>query len=660
MGWWSSMIERVAGAKEAPKPPVLITASAGVATSQSYSAIVSLATIAAFPWVRACIDAICSDLTSVPLRVVQGTGKAAKQVETPGLSQLLARPTSSQSRIGWERQFWVYLLLSGNGYAVKVGDPKKPGSIPLLHPEGVRPIASRFGFAEAYEWTPYGGSPEVYSATAILHARLTQWENGPQGLLGEGMIRALSNDLAADFAAAKLSASQSRQGRPTAVFSQEKDVEEWGKEHIEAINKSYAKVVAENLPSMAIPGAAKVEFPSHTLRDMEFVSQRTLTRDTILAAFGVPPCRVGLPTANYATSQQQMAVYWEGLIGRAAILDDMLTELARGWSPDLSIRHDFSAVQALQATRDSRLARVTSWSLLGADPAAAASYEGFDDSPLTTGTPPATQAKNLDDWMRRDTSDPRGTIWRAWLDDVHSPAERRLALAVKAGFKRQAIAIAAAIPGAYGEGRDISPFISALVDAIFPASTQAILPESTKDAYRQGVRSAFVYAGKQVKTSLSPSRVDPLADQLMAVMVSRVNATTREAITGVLTKVIDEGGSVNDMQAAIMQAAGFGPSRALLVARTETTRSASAGSEFAWTIAASENDITIKTEWLTARDGEVRHDHMIMDGQVKPLGGVFVVPSGEFAGATASGPGDFDAAAMVCNCRCTVLPVIEE
>lgn len=659
MGWWQNITERLYGAKEAPKPPVLITASVGSPVQQSYSAIASLATIAAFPWVRACVDAICSDMTSVPLRIVKGTGKSAEQIDIPDLTQLLARPTSSQSRVGWERQFWVYLLLSGNGYAVKVGDPRKPGSLPLLHPEGVRPIASRFGFAEAYEWTPYGGSPEVYSATAILHARLTQWENGAQGLSGEGLIRALANDLAADFAAAKLSASQSRQGRPSAIFSQADGAEEWEKEHRDAITKTYDLLAAENRASMAVPGSIKVDFPTHTLRDMEFVSQRTLTRDTVLAAFGVPPCRVGLPTANYATSQQQMAVYWEGLVGRAAILDDMLTDLARGWSPELSVRHDFSAVQALQVARDSRLARVASWALLGADPAAAAAYEGFDDSPLpTSGTPP--QGKNLADWLRRDTPDPRGTIWRAWLEDVHSPAERRLAQAVKSAFNRQAAAISAAIPGAYGEGRDLSATISALVAAIFPPSTQAILPDTTKEAYRRGVRSAFVYAGKQVKSSLTPSRVDPLADRLMALMVSQVNATTSDTIASVLSKVIDEGGSVNDMQAAIMQSVGFGPSRALLVARTETTRSASAGSEYAWSIAASEGGISIKSEWLTARDGEVRRDHMIMDGQTKVLGGVFTVPSGEFAGATATGPGDFDAAAMVCNCRCTVLPVIEE
>ena len=112
------------------------------------------------------------------------------------------------------------------------------------------------------------------------------------------------------------------------------------------------------------------------------------------------------------------------------------------------------------------------------------------------------------------------------------------------------------------------------------------------------------------------------------------------------------------LQARIQAAANFAPSRALLVARTETTRSTNAGASHAWQIAAGEGGMSIQREWLSSRDSEVRDAHRVLDGQTVELGGVFVIPTGEYAGKKASGPGDFDHPALVCNCRCTILPKV--
>lgn len=694
MGWWQDTLIRFGYAQKAPQTPRLLESSVGSPVPQSYGAINSLATIAAFPWVRACVDSISTDLSGLPLRIVRGTGSDAQQVEIPELRALLDRPTSNQSRVEWERQLWVYLLLSGNSYAIRVGKPAKPTSLPLLHPEGVKPIPGAYGFPEGYEWTPYGGSPSRYDGSLIQHWRLTQWEYSPQGLCGEGLIRALSKDLEADFAASKLSASQSRQGRPSAIISQDSDDshDAWTKEQRDAIAEGYRKMAAENRPVMVVPSKMKVDFPTVTLRDMEFSTQRTLTRETILAAFGVPPCRVGLPTANYATSQQQMAVYWTHLQGLAAIMDAGWTAIASGWGTDLRVVHDFSGVEALQISRSARLERVAAWTMLGADGASAAAYEGFADSPLDQGgaqslsiavgeRPPGRAAPApslalvpspaLREWLAAPASTPasapepdpeeqRAAIWRGWLDEVHSPNERALARAIKAALLKQAEMVATALPEHYAEKRDLSASLAALVDALFTPDVQAVLPNTTRDEFIKGVRTSFGYAGRQVGSTLDVKRVDPIAEQLIAVMVRRVNATTRETIAGVLGAAIDDGASVNEMQAALMRSSGFAPSRALAIARTETTRSASAGADYAWTIVQADTGVSIESEWLTARDGEVRHDHRLMDGQIKSVGGVFVVPSGQYAGIQTSGPGDFADAAMVVNCRCTVLPKVKD
>jgi HK97 family phage portal protein len=691
MSWWAKALQAI-GVVDAPKSPILLTAQVGGPVAQDYSTVASMYAISAFAWVRACVDVIATDLSGLPIVVTRGEGKTAQRVVVPELMRLLKKPTSAQRRVAWERQLIAQLLLSGNAYALRVGNKARPTSLPLLHPEGVRPIPGTFGFADGFEWTPFGGAPVGYDADLVVHFALTQWQYGPQGLLGEGLIRALANDLAADLAASKLSASQSKQGRPIAVFSPSEGTM-LTNEQRKAVVDAYTKIVSEGLAAMALPAEMDVEFPAYSLRDMEFTTQRTMTRDTILAAFGVPPSRIGLPTANYATAREQMAVYWQNLKGYAALLDDGLNSIGEGWGADLTTSHDFSGIAALQESLDARLNRVSTWVMLGADPAAAASYEGFDDAPLTAGasepTPATTQA--LSDWLTRgfdpaapavepaeppDAPEPmnpedpedidpveaaRATLWRGWLSDVHTPTEAALAIAVKKGLAKQAEQIA----NRYGDmhksvSRDLSGLLSSTLDAIFPKEVQDLLAYFAREAYKRGVQAAYKRAASAVGYSLDVARVDPVAAQLLGVMVSRCNATTRDAIAAVIADGIESGATVNDIQSKITDAAGFSPSRSLAIARTETTRSTNAGAQAAWQNVHADTGIHIQREWLSSRDASVREAHQSLDGQVIELGGVFTVPSGEYAGKKGSGPGDFDAAGMCVNCRCTTIPKVTQ
>ena len=44
-----------------------------------------MAAFAQFPWVRACLDAIGTDLSGLPLRIVRGIGDQAEVIEEPAL-----------------------------------------------------------------------------------------------------------------------------------------------------------------------------------------------------------------------------------------------------------------------------------------------------------------------------------------------------------------------------------------------------------------------------------------------------------------------------------------------------------------------------------------------------------------------------------------------
>jgi hypothetical protein len=134
---------------------------------------------------------------------------------------------------------------------------------------------------------------------------------------------------------------------------------------------------------LILGGQAQFEKMSFTPREMEFSAVRDFVRSSTLAAFDVPPARVGLPNTNYATALAQSKRYWEGLQGRASLIDAELTRLAKLFDPSLSVHHDFSAVESLQESRSARLERVQTWAMMGVPLSEAAAYEGFDDLPFT-------------------------------------------------------------------------------------------------------------------------------------------------------------------------------------------------------------------------------------------------------------------------------------
>ena len=142
---------------------------------------------------------------------------------------------------------------------------------------------------------------------------------------------------------------------------------------------------------------------------------------------------------------------------------------------------------------------------------------------------------------------------------------------------------------------------------------------------------------------------------LVEEFASRVTEATGEAVRQIVMRGILEGQTIQQMQERLMASAAFSPSRALMVARTETTRSVNMGAESAYQAAAAQG-VDVRKEWLSARDAATRPSHLGMDGQVVALGEQFRAPNGRQTPA----PGGFGVAEEDINCRCTTLPVLDD
>jgi len=359
----------------------------GQPAPKGYGAKQAMSAYQAFPWVQAAVSAIASDLSRLPIVAQRGRGSDAERVDAHPMLDLMDQPSSRVSGAFFRRQLVTDYALTGYGFALVVGE-REPTALLRLHPERSTVVPWRDGQPGAVQYDR-GGSVVEYPWERVMWFRTPSWEDDPSGLYGTSAIRTLHNDLQADEAAAKRAAEVANTGRPNGVFSPKHEGDMWTKDQIAVMRGGYDRQFgpggSRKSGALFLGGGADYTPFGWSPRDMEMTQLRTWVRDATLATFDVPPTRVGIPSANYATAREEAKHYWQGLQGRAAMLDGELTRIARLFPgmDDVRISHDFSGVEALQESRAERVLRVRTWWDMGLTLADAAAFEGFNDLPTS-------------------------------------------------------------------------------------------------------------------------------------------------------------------------------------------------------------------------------------------------------------------------------------
>jgi phage portal protein BeeE len=373
--------------------PGLLLSSASTAGMQrvlpEYSAEQALSTLARFPWVWVCTNAVAWDLAGQPLVAVRRTGKQRDLVDDPALA-LLRNPSPGMTGTLLFAQLSLDRQVTGNAYlwvpglaAWKAGTGPYPVLAIRLHPHHVELLTGKLGLISAFRYTDTSTPSfdvHVIPAGDVVFVRGTSWRNTAQSVLGESVVRCLHDDLVTNLAARELVAAQASSGRPDVFFSTTGPVDEKARKDIlsrwvDAIRSGVGAMVVGNGVTATPIGWSPKDFP--------FESRDEKLRDTILALFEVTPQRAGLVTANYGTDRQQARTYWSSIVRKASEWSDAFSQLC---APGVRIEVDFSNVEALQVSYSERMARVQAWAALGANPNEAAAYEGFDEAPKMPAT----------------------------------------------------------------------------------------------------------------------------------------------------------------------------------------------------------------------------------------------------------------------------------
>lgn len=637
----------------------------------TYDSTTALSAYAAFPWVYAAMIRACRDYAGVPLVVMKGRRANAVALDDHPLYDLLDRPSIRVSGRQFRQQQYLDASLAGNhvGYVRGMG---RAISVIRLHPQRVQLEPD-----PTEGWGDYvymgSGIAQRIPAAAILHLRTPSWEDDPRGLWGTGAIQSINNDLSADAAASKTAANLSKRGRPDIIVKPATGTPPgaWTETFRDQLKSKLDNLLTDG-GSLVIGAGAEIDLPSWTPRDMEFPQLRQLVREAVLAVTGVPPHLVGLPVANYAQAEAQERSYWERLQSFAAdACDATFTPLARMYDRELSVRGDFSRIGALSTGRTEAVRRVQLWKDMGIPLVDAAAYEGFVDLPepvvvaAPEPTPPAVRdffAKALEPAYPRGyerTASDRHKRWLAIMDGVHTPMVARATPRIADALQGQAARIATRLDrlntGRAVGDEDLAGELAAL--AVTPEE-DALLAEDLREAVRGMLVTAYDHGSVQVgKPSLAwaPLAISASVDAQLGALVGHANQTTIDAVRDAVAKGLTDGQSVADIAARLKSLPAFDATRALLVARTEATKSLSAGSRAAYKDAVAAG-VRVRKEYLSAHDSHVRLTHATADGQVRELDEEYVLSDGDHG----HGPGAFTKVENNAGCRCCDVPVVGE
>lgn len=367
-------------------PPIGISvASSGAALAfaeAEYDAEHAGSAIAAYPWARVGVDAIATNLSQVPIVALDANGE---RVTSHWILDLLRRPQPSMGGKRWRRQMVADFMSSGNMFAVKVRDSAgRTIRLRRRHPRGWSVETDRLGDISA--WIDSSG--KRYSPDEVFHVGDISWrDDAALSHIGESRIRPLDLGIRAATAARAQAGKAAKRGRLETLVTTDGPL---GPDGADKLSDRFEDVRRKGNGTIVAGGGLKVIPLSLSPRDTEWDGLDTRTSVEALAVMGVPPVRAQLPSANYGAAKQEMRQYWENLQAIAELIDEELTELANG---EVTVRHSFEKVEALQTSYTERLSRVQQWVNLGATPYEAAKFEQFVDAPLTPDTEPraATQ-----------------------------------------------------------------------------------------------------------------------------------------------------------------------------------------------------------------------------------------------------------------------------
>lgn len=318
-------------------------------------------------WVGRAVNIYSTTLASVPFKwfLEDSTGDRVEVLNGP--AQLLAQPNPWQSSNVLRTLTHMDLALNGNAFWEIIPDSKKiPRVIIRLRPDRVTVVQDKDGFIEGYKhWV--NGKKRVIPHELVVHFIIPDPTNE---FYGAGPMETAWGPYERDTAANNFNLEFYRKGaKPSGIISIDRNLGDREFKSLQSRLIAMHSGVKNASRWLLLESGMKAEPWSQSFKDMDFKEMRKMSREEIIAMFGIPPSLMGLfEFANYANVKEQIRIYWEytafpALISFESQLNTDLAPLYEPLIPEkqkLITEMDISGINALHEDKDSVAARSVS------------------------------------------------------------------------------------------------------------------------------------------------------------------------------------------------------------------------------------------------------------------------------------------------------------
>lgn len=642
--------------------------------------------------IRACIDRVAEDVSGLPVvfeTEARGGEFSALSRSTGNIVDVWHSANSQQTGIELARDMIAYRLISGNTYLVMdTFGTTRVQELWTLPSHLVQPVPGANRTERGYVFDR-GGRREFVPAEYVIHWRAFNPDDEP---VGAGELESVQQAYENRYDSGRLRQKMLRAGGMANGYFRRAGQD---KRDVMPLNDVDRKAAERALTKMYggidSVGRAKIfdvwEFvqTGMTVDQLKLLESDAANDAEICRALGVPPWLVGIKEGNALStgSQQDERIYWQNRVKPLVeFRDRLMTErLCPRFGTGIRMRTDFSGVLALQQPMLNAAQQVVALTgrpvmttnelrkMLGlpliADPSADALYEkpaaspfGLVDQPQPADAPASPVAQD-----GKPAADAAAKARRMIDGDAVREERRRVAGVNLSRFERklsrafadlldaQRARIVAQLEAQGARGRGVRSIDPEEVFQVSESEHEQLVRILTSLIEERGA-DALAEIAVAAEVTLSSERAAKWVLSQAQRALSLTEATTRQALRETIARSIESGESLSDLIGRVNDMPEFGLARSQTIARTESIGAYNFATRDAW----EQSGVVEEVEWLSARDSAVRPSHDAADGDTADsIGGVFTVGA-----STLRFPGDpLGDPSEVCNCRCTLLPVLK-
>jgi len=309
-------------------------------------------------WTYAAVFRIATAGAKVPFKIYKKrVTKKSRRVEVTDklVNYVLETPNPFTTRFNlWEATL-AFAELTGNSYWELVSEGKKPPEeIYVLRPDHMEINPAKKELIESYTYEINGRKIRLLPED-VLHFK---YFSSKSELYGTSANTAAEKSIVLDLYSLDFNARFFKAGaRIMGVLETDRHLSD---KAVKRLNRKWIGKYGGYQKAFKTPvleEGLKYKGITSSHQDMEFIAQRKISREEILAAYGVPPAIVGLfEYANYANSREQKKLFWEDtMLPKLIKMQEYVSVfLLPRYGPHLIGEFDLTTIQALQESEEAK------------------------------------------------------------------------------------------------------------------------------------------------------------------------------------------------------------------------------------------------------------------------------------------------------------------